>query len=321
MLVPVLAERKQWQRSAWLVRLAQLVAGLAVLLLTPHARPLLTVVMLLGLLGAMVSPARTGQLIVLAAGIAGWVFGYGPHGSPPVARVLAFAVALFLLHDSTSLASTVPLTAELRPEALFGWLRRSAVTLLVAGVLIGVVYGVGLLPGDVAIHGELLEARGGLAHAAARWFDYGGKWEVLAPAMLALFAWSATARRHWWLWCLLMPAGGAVEQLFKPLVGRPRPRGVNMGFPSGHVTAAATFAVLLFYVLSRERASPGVRLGLGALAVALVILVGFARVILNAHWPSDVLGGMLLGGGCAAAGAWWDSTRAPAPGSALQVDA
>jgi hypothetical protein len=89
-----------------------------------------------------------------------------------------------------------------------------------------------------------------------------------------------------------MPAGGAVEQLFKPLVGRPRPRGVNMGFPSGHVTAAATFAVLLFYVLSRERASPGVRLGLGALAVALVILVGFARVILNAHWPSDVLGGM-----------------------------
>lgn len=194
--------------------------------------------------------------------------------------------------------------------------RWRVISLVLLGAFLGLsgaVYAVGLLPGDVTLHGELIAARGGPAHAAARWFDYGGKWVVLLPAMLALFAWSATARRHWWLWCLLMPAGGAVEQLFKLLVGRPRPRGVNMGFPSGHVTAAATFAVLLFYVLSRERVSPWVRLVLGVLGVVLVILVGFARVILNAHWPSDVLGGVLLGGGCAAAGAWWDSARGPAP--------
>ena len=45
-----------------------------------------------------------------------------------------------------------------------------------------------------------------------------------------------------------MPVGGAVEQTFKFLVGRPRPRGVNWGFPSGHVTAATTFAVILLYM-------------------------------------------------------------------------
>jgi membrane-associated phospholipid phosphatase len=53
--------------------------------------------------------------------------------------------------------------------------------------------------------------------------------------------------------------------------------------------------------------------GLIVLAVALVGTVGYARVILNAHWPSDVLGGVLLGGGCAAAGAWWDSLHGATP--------
>jgi hypothetical protein len=52
--------------------------------------------------------------------------------------------------------------------------RWRVISLILLGAFIGlsgVVYGVGLLPGDVAIHGELLEARGGFAHAAARWFD------------------------------------------------------------------------------------------------------------------------------------------------------
>lgn len=193
--------------------------------------------------------------------------------------------------------------------------RWRAICLILLGAFLGmsaVVYAVGLLPGDVPLHDEILKGRGTWLHATARWVDYGGKWIVLAPAMLLLLGFSRVARRHWWLWCALMPVGGAVEQTFKFLVGRPRPRGVNWGFPSGHVTAAATFAVILLYILSRERVSPAARGIVTALAVALVGAVGFARVILNAHWPTDVLGGVLLGAGCAAAGAWWDA-RHPEP--------
>jgi undecaprenyl-diphosphatase len=142
-----------------------------------------------------------------------------------------------------------------------------------------------------------------------------------------LLIWSRAARRHWWLWCALMPIGGAVEQTFKFLVGRPRPRGVNWGFPSGHVTAAATFAVILLYIMTRERVTPAARGVLTALAIVLVVAVGFARVLLNAHWPTDVLGGILLGAGCAAAGAWWDArhpgaaqpARPPAVNGALEI--
>src|SRR5215470_6441637 len=194
--------------------------------------------------------------------------------------------------------------------------------LVALGAFVGmsaVVFAVGLLPGDMSLHQEIIEGRGTPIHAVARWVNEGGRWVVLAPGMVLLFAWSPLARRHWWLWCALMPVGGLVEQSFKLLVGRPRPRGVNPGFPSGHVTAAATFAVILLYVLSRERArlSPAARAGLLVVAAALVVSVGYARVILNAHWPSDVLGGALLGVGCAAAGAWWDAAHPagdPMPG-------
>ena len=188
--------------------------------------------------------------------------------------------------------------------------------LVLLGAFLGmslVVSTIGLLPGDVPLHDEILKGRGTVLHAAARWVDYGGKWIVLGPAMVLLLIWSHAARRHWWLWCALMPIGGAVEQTFKFLVGRPRPRGVNWGFPSGHVTAAATFAVILLYIMTRERVTPAARGLLTALAIVLVVAVGFARVLLNAHWPTDVLGGILLGAGCAAAGAWWDARH---PGTA-----
>ncbi|MGH7316233.1 MAG: phosphatase PAP2 family protein [Candidatus Rokuibacteriota bacterium] len=190
--------------------------------------------------------------------------------------------------------------------------RWRVLTLVLLGAFLGmsvIIYGFRLLPGEADLHQEIIGYRGTPIHAVARWLNYGGKWHFLAPAMLLLLACSPVARRRWWLWCGLMPLSGGIEQLFKFLVGRPRPRGVNWGFPSGHVTAAATFAVLLVYLLSRERVPPAARVSLLLLAIVLVGSVGFARVLLNAHWPSDVLGGVLLGAGCAAGAAWWDATH------------
>lgn len=67
-------------------------------------------------------------------------------------------------------------------------------------------------------------------------------------------------------------------------------------FPSGHVlTNVAVFGILIFLV--NVRFKPSWLRTLAMLLLALPILVvGIARVFAGEHWPSDVLGGYLLGG-------------------------
>jgi membrane-associated phospholipid phosphatase len=171
----------------------------------------------------------------------------------------------------------------------------------------------GVLPLDGPVRRAVLKLASPEARTVAWWVNHGGSWEFLLPAMLVLFVVSREARRHWWLWAAILPLAAAAETFLKTVVGRTRPMGPAMGFPSGHVTAVAAFALLLIYLTARMRlAAPARRLLAGA-AILLVLLVGLARVLLGAHWPSDVLGGLLLGVTFAAAGAWWHSSRRADP--------
>src|SRR5262249_51757299 len=174
------------------------------------------------------------------------------------------------------------------------------------------VYAGRILPGDVLVRQFLLQSDGGAVRRLARWANYGGRVQVLLPAALLVFWLSSVARRHWKVWCAVLIGSSLIQHGFKFLVGRARPSGSSLGFPSGHTTAAATFAVGLIYIASRERLRRAHRLLLDGLGVTLMLAVGWARIMRHAHWPSDVLGGFLLGIGCAAAAAWWASSHAEA---------
>lgn len=93
-------------------------------------------------------------------------------------------------------------------------------------------------------------------------------------------------------------ASGASAQALKRLAGRARPGitdltefiGPNIqkgyeSFPSGHTTLAFAFASISSYYFPRYR----------ALFYAFAVLVGIERVGEHAHFPSDVLAGIIAG--------------------------
>ena len=99
-----------------------------------------------------------------------------------------------------------------------------------------------------------------------------------------------------WTWLVLGLGSVAVTEALKPLVGRPRPElwphlvvAGGSSFPSGHALATAALFPFLGWLLWRRRP-------IGALAGALAsAYVGLGRLYLGVHWPTDVLGGWLIG--------------------------
>lgn len=106
--------------------------------------------------------------------------------------------------------------------------------------------------------------------------------------------------------------------VLKSVFGRVRPDFLadsvmveTSSFPSSHAMISAVVYLLLAGIAAREMAGPARVVTTIGLGVALVIAIGFSRVYLGAHWPSDVLAGWLIG----ALGALvaWRLARAPKP--------
>ncbi|HSJ58870.1 MAG TPA: phosphatase PAP2 family protein, partial [Anaerolineae bacterium] len=118
-------------------------------------------------------------------------------------------------------------------------------------------------------------------------------------------------------------AGAAIlTQGLKSAYARPRPELVPgltgvlyASFPSGHSSGAAAVYLTLGSLvarLQRRRVIEGYVIGL---AVVLTLLVGFSRVYLGVHYPSDVVAGWILGAVWAMVTLFvarlWDARRRP----------
>jgi undecaprenyl-diphosphatase len=159
----------------------------------------------------------------------------------------------------------------------------------------------GAHPADGAARDGLLSLNTPVVVATMRVLTYLGHAWFLVPAMAVLMAVFAEARARWWVWVGAMLLAPIAETVFKTVIGRPRPFDASFGFPSGHATAAATFFGAVIYLAGAL--PPPARTWVRALAGLAIVLVGLSRVMLRAHWPSDVIAGVALGLALASAAA------------------
>ena len=134
--------------------------------------------------------------------------------------------------------------------------------------------------------------------------------------------------RHWRgaiALALVYPVTQGAVQLVKVIVERPRPEANStvaeasgFSFPSAHsATSVAVYATIAFILIRASRHGHS-RVAVASLAAALVLGVGFSRVLLGAHYPTDVLAGWTFGALLASL-CWLAACRVPLPRISLSA--
>ncbi len=123
---------------------------------------------------------------------------------------------------------------------------------------------------------------------------------------IAGFLWLQRKRGTAFFLLASVGSGVALSNLAKNLFDRPRPDLVPHGsyvytasFPSGHSLMAAVTYLTLAVLVARTFSERGLKIYVMALAVIVTLSVGFSRVYLGVHWPTDVLAGWAGGAGWA----------------------
>jgi undecaprenyl-diphosphatase len=135
-----------------------------------------------------------------------------------------------------------------------------------------------------------------------------GSFALVVLHSLIAFALLVSTRDQRGAWQLVSASIGAwlLTQLAKFIIQRPRPTAIpalaeaaGFSYPSGHAFTATAMYVTIAILAGRHLRLPRQRAVLGVSTAIVIAAIALSRVYLGVHYPTDIIGGVLLGTGWA----------------------
>jgi undecaprenyl-diphosphatase len=136
-----------------------------------------------------------------------------------------------------------------------------------------------------------------------RWISNSGSglaWQIVTVTLAAWLLWKRRIRLALFvvvtiaLSSLLNSVVKAGVHRARPVLSEPLVHEPGMSFPSGHSQAAVVGYSVVMIVVA-PLLPPAGRRALAAVCAVMVLLIGFSRIALGAHYLTDVVAGFLLG--------------------------
>jgi undecaprenyl-diphosphatase len=157
---------------------------------------------------------------------------------------------------------------------------------------------------DVRFDNRLHDAATPAGLAVARAFSFIGGPTAMAVLMIGGAIYLLVRRQRVFLygWLIAFMGGGALDWALKTIFHRDRPafpkafvHAMGFSFPSGHSMGSLIGFGMLAYLVIHSTGGRRSDVTVGVIASLVTLCVGFSRLYLGAHYPSDVLAGFAAG--------------------------